>query len=125
MGVIHRKKPGVYDWEGTDLVTYDKPTVRGVTKRVLIGRKENAPGIAMRYFEVQPGGNSSLESHPEIHEVFILRGKGKVLLGDVHYPIFEGDVVYVEPDEQHQFLASEGEILGFICCAPRHGDQVG
>jgi quercetin dioxygenase-like cupin family protein len=125
MGTIHRKMQGQYNWEGTDLVTYDKPTVKGVTKRVLIGRKENAPGIALRYFEVQPGGNSSLESHPEIHEVYILHGRGKVLLGETHYPINEGDVVYVEPNEQHQFLAGEGDVLGFLCCAPRYGDQVG
>lgn len=125
MGVIHRKKPGVYDWEDTVLVTYDKPSVRGVTKRVLIGRRENAPGFAMRYFEVRPGGSSSLESHPEIHEVFILHGSGKVLMGDTHYPLNQGDVVYIEPNEQHQFLASENEALGFICVAPRHENQVG
>jgi quercetin dioxygenase-like cupin family protein len=119
MGVIHKKLPGQYNWENTDLVTYDKPTVKGVTKRVLIGRKENAPGYSMRYFEVQPGGNSALESHPEIHQVFILRGKGRVLMGNDYHDIFEGDVVYIEPNEQHQFQATAGEILGFICVAPQ------
>jgi quercetin dioxygenase-like cupin family protein len=119
MGVIHRKLPGVYDWENTDLVTYDKPTVKGVSKRVLIGRKENAPGIAMRYFEVQPGGNSANESHPEIHEVFILTGKGRVLIGTQYYDLAEGDVVYIEPDEQHEFSAPYGVPLGFICVAPK------
>jgi hypothetical protein len=33
--VIHRKLPGRYEWEGVDVVTYDKPTVKGVSKRVL------------------------------------------------------------------------------------------
>jgi quercetin dioxygenase-like cupin family protein len=119
MGVIHRKKPGQYDWEDVDIVTYDKPTVKGVSKRVLIGRKENAPGIAMRYFEVQPGGNSALESHPEIHEVFVLKGKGRVLMGEEFFDIHEGDVVYIEPNERHEFLAGPDEALGFICVAPK------
>ena len=44
MGVIHRKLPGKYEWENTDLVTYDKPTVKGVSKRVLIGPKDGAWG---------------------------------------------------------------------------------
>ena len=59
MGVIHRRIPGKWDWEGVELVTYDKPTVRGVSKRVLIGPKDGAQGFSMRYFEVQPGGNSA------------------------------------------------------------------
>jgi hypothetical protein len=35
MGVIHKKLPGRYEWEGVDVVTYDRPTVKGVSKRVL------------------------------------------------------------------------------------------
>ena len=102
MGVIHRKLPGKYEWENTDLVTYDKPTVKGVSKRVLIGPKDGAQGFAMRYFEVQPGGNSAFEHHPEIHQVYVLRGRGRVLLGAEWHDIAEGDVVYIEPEEQHQ-----------------------
>jgi hypothetical protein len=31
MGVIHKKLAGKYEWENTDVVTYDKPTVKGVS----------------------------------------------------------------------------------------------
>lgn len=119
MGVIHKKRPGVYDWEGVDIVTYDKPTVKGVSKRVLIGPKENATDFAMRYFDVQPGGHSARESHPEVHEVIILKGRGRVLMGAEYHDLAEGDVVYIGPNEQHQFLAAEDEGLGFICVAPQ------
>ena len=34
--MIHKKLPGRYEWEGVDVVTYDRPTVKGVSKRVLI-----------------------------------------------------------------------------------------
>ena len=117
MGVIHKKLPGKYDWEGVELVTYDKPTVKGVTKRVLIGPKDGASGIAMRYFEVQPGGNTAFEHHPDIHEVIVLRGKGKVLMDGQYHDIVEGDVVYIGPDEQHELRAGPDEPLGFICVA--------
>ena len=119
MGVIHRKLPGKYEWENTDLVTYDKPTVKGVSKRVLIGPKDGAHGFAMRYFEVQPGGNSAFEHHPEIHQVYVLRGRGRVLLGAKWHDIAEGDVIYIEPEEQHQLQAAPDASLGFICVAPR------
>jgi quercetin dioxygenase-like cupin family protein len=118
MGVIHKRLPGKYDWEGVDLVTYDKPTVRGVSKRVLIGPKDGASGFFMRYFEVQPGGNSAFENHPEVHQVYVLRGRGKVLLGKEYHDIAEGDVIYIPPNEQHELRAAQDEVLGFICVAP-------
>ncbi len=119
MGAIHRKVAGRYEWEGVDTVSYSHPTVRGVTKRVLIGPKDGATGFALRYFEVQPGGNSAFEHHPEIHEVFVLRGKGQVLIGDTWHDIAEGDVIYIGPDEQHQLKAGADSPLGFLCVAPK------
>jgi S-methyl-1-thioxylulose 5-phosphate methylthiotransferase len=119
MGVIHKKLPGKYEWENVDVVTYDKPTVKGVSKRVLIGPKDGAEGFAMRYFEVQPGGNSAFEQHLEIHQVFVVRGRGKVLIGDEYHDITEGDVVYIGPNEQHELRAGPDEPLGFVCVAPK------
>jgi quercetin dioxygenase-like cupin family protein len=118
MGVIHRKMPDRWEWEEVGRVAYDKPTVRGVSKQVLIGPKDGAQGIALRYFEVQPGGNSAHESHPAIHEVFIVHGRGKVLLGATYHDIAAGDVVYIEPNEQHELRADAGVPLGFLCAAP-------
>ncbi len=117
MGVIHRKLVGRYEWEGVETVSYDKPTVKGVSKRVLIGPKDGAQGFYMRYFEVQPGGNSAFEHHPEVHEVFVVRGRGQVLLGKEYHDIAQGDVVYIEPNEQHELRAAPDETLGFICVA--------
>jgi len=119
MGVIHKKVHGKYDWEGVKLVTYDHPSVRNVTKRVLIGPKDGAEGFALRYFEVQPGGNSAFEHHPEIHQVFVLHGQGQVLIGETWYDIAEGDVIYIGPEEQHQLKAGPKVPLGFLCVAPQ------
>ncbi len=119
MGVVRKKKAGTWDWEGAEVVTYEGTTVKGVSKRVLIGPKDGAEGFAMRYFEVQPGGNTSFEHHPHIHQVFVVRGRGRVLIGDQYHEISEGDVVYIGPDEQHVLHAAPDEALGFICVAPK------
>lgn len=119
MGVVKKKRPEAYDWEGVGLTTYDKPTVRGVSKRVLIGPRDGAAGFAMRYFEVQPGGNSAHEQHPETHQVFVVRGKGRVLIGDTWHDIAAGDAVYIGPNELHELRADPQEILGFLCVAPQ------
>ena len=118
MGVVRKKLPGRHDWEGAEVVTYDKPTVRGVSKRVLIGPKDGAQGFAMRYFEVQPGGNSAHEQHPEIHQVFVVKGKGRVLIGEIWHDIAEGDAIYIGPNEVHELRAGTDAPLGFICVAP-------
>ena len=119
MGVVRKKLADRWDWEGAELVTYDTPTVHGVSKRVLIGPKEGAEGFAMRYFEVEPGGNSAFEHHPHIHQVFVVHGRGRVLIGEQYHDIGPGDVIYIGPDEQHELRAAPNEALGFICVAPK------
>jgi mannose-6-phosphate isomerase-like protein (cupin superfamily) len=48
----------------------------------------------------------------------ILRGQGKVRLGDEEHTIGFGDVVYISPFDKHQFKNSGEEPLGFICVIP-------
>jgi quercetin dioxygenase-like cupin family protein len=119
VGFVRKKVPGQWDWDGAEVVFYDGNTVKGVSKRVLIGPKDGAEDFTMRYFEVQPGGNSAFEHHPHIHQVFIVNGHGRALVGDTYHDIGPGDVVFVGPDEQHVFEAAPDETLGFICVAPR------
>ncbi|MBN1824930.1 MAG: cupin domain-containing protein [Candidatus Eisenbacteria bacterium] len=94
--------------EGTD----------GVTMQVGIGKAEGAPRFAMRYFVVRPGSATPKHTHWWEHEVFVAGGKGEVHHGDKAYPIAAGDMVYVEPDELHQFRNTGGEPLEFVCVVP-------
>ncbi len=115
MSVIHRYK-GQFDWEGVSLSTYPPgKEVKGVSVRWLIGPAEKAPNFALRYFEVEPGGWTSLDQHAHDHGVVVLRGRGRVLLGDEEFEIAYGDVVYVRPYEVHQFKSVGDEPLGFLC----------
>jgi quercetin dioxygenase-like cupin family protein len=88
------------------------------SKQILIGPDEAAPNFALRYFELPPGTSSTLDTHAHDHGVFILHGRGLVLLGDVEQPIGFGDVVYVGPHEVHRFTAGPTESLGFLCVVP-------
>ncbi len=120
MGTVHKfkGKEGEVSWEDVSIKHYDSPDMKGLTKRVLIGQKEGAPYFVMRYFEVEVGGWTSLDKHPSDHGVIILKGKGKVLLGDEEIEIGFGDVVYVPPNEIHQFKNIGEEVLRFICVIP-------
>lgn len=124
MGVIHHYK-GQFDWEGVGLSRYPpEKEMKGVSVRWLIGPTEKAPNFALRYFEIEPGGWTSLDQHAHDHGVMILRGRGQVLLGeedaDCGSPVKVafGDVVYIPPYEMHQFKNIGDEPLGFLCVIP-------
>ena len=90
----------------------------GVSIRVAISKDDGAPNFAMRVFDVQPGGNTPLHRHAWEHEVFILEGEAIVTTesGDKNAPT--GTIVFVAPDELHQFRNETDEVMRFICLIP-------
>lgn len=100
---------------------------RDVTRHTLLGAGrhsgEGGLGFELRYFEVAPGGYSSLERHAHGHAVVIVKGRGAVRLGEVTEPVSPLDVVYVAPHDVHRFSADAGEALGFLCVVDRVRDR--
>lgn len=90
----------------------------GVKVRWLITEETGAPNFAMRQFTVALGGYTPRHTHPWEHEAYILSGKGIVIGEDREEPISPGDVVFVPPDEEHQFRNTGNEELKFLCLIP-------
>lgn len=86
--------------------------------RWLITKDMGAPNFAMRLFEMEPSGNSPLHTHPWEHEVFILEGEGTVVGADEERRFKAGGVVFVLPNELHQFKNSSSKTLRFLCLVP-------
>jgi len=101
-----------------DLQAVTMPGSHGCKVRWLIGKSDEAPNFAMREFEVEPGGYTPKHHHPYEHEVFVLDGEGVVIEGEVEHPLRSGDVVYVQPNEVHQFRNSGDRPLKFLCLVP-------
>jgi quercetin dioxygenase-like cupin family protein len=118
VNTIHRYQ-GAFNWEDAAPGEYppDKD-MQGVSVRWLIGPAEDAPNFALRYFEVAPGGWTSLDQHAHDHGVFILRGRGQVLLGKEQHNVSFGDIVYIPPHAVHQLRNSGDEPFGFLCVIP-------
>ncbi|MCJ7657718.1 MAG: hypothetical protein MUO67_01065, partial [Anaerolineales bacterium] len=97
MATVHRFSAtnNIYEWEGIKSERYGGNEFVGVVKQVLIGREDGAPNFVIRYFRIEPGGHSRLESHPHDHGVVILHGKAKVQLNDEFRELEPLDVVYV------------------------------
>lgn len=90
----------------------------GVKVRWLIKEETGAPNFAMRQFTLTSGGYTPRHTHPWEHEVFIRAGSGMVLGKDGEEPVKPGDVVYMPPDEEHQFRNTGEDDLVFLCLIP-------
>lgn len=90
----------------------------GCRVRWLIGERDKAPNFSMREFEVAPGGYTPQHFHDYEHEVFVLAGSGVVLDGDQERPLKQGDVIFVAPNDVHQFRNMGSETMRFLCLIP-------
>lgn len=112
---VHRHD-GSFGWSGVTATAY-KPWA---TRRVLA----ETTGFHVRYFEVEPGGATSLEQHRHEHCVVVLRGQGQAVLGQEVHELGFGDVVHVAPDDPHQFRNDGGpEPFGFLCVVDAERDR--
>jgi mannose-6-phosphate isomerase-like protein (cupin superfamily) len=112
---IHRKAKG-YRWEGVEELPYKedgRALFKSITRQVLFADAQLDGEL--RYFEMAPGGFSTLERHEHMHAVLILRGRGHCLVGEEVSAIETRDLVTVPAMTWHQFRATRGEPLGFLC----------
>ena len=64
--------------EQVPLENVTMPGAAGCAYRVALSAKDGAPNFAMRFFEVNPGGNTPLHNHPYEHEIYVMEGAGTV-----------------------------------------------
>jgi quercetin dioxygenase-like cupin family protein len=128
---VHRFRPGAdhgtpHTWEGVTVQEYKQAAEHhcGVRRSVLVGERGERTAFQVRYFEIAPGGFTTLERHTHEHAVVVLRGRGEVRLGEEVHAIGFGDLVYVAPDEVHQLRNASGdEPFGFLCMVDAERDR--
>lgn len=91
---------------------------KGVSMRWLISDKDGAPTFAMRMVEVEPEGYTPFHTHPWEHEAFILQGTGVLVGKQGENPFSAGDVVFIPPNEHHNFKNTGKKVLQFLCLIP-------
>lgn len=91
----------------------------GVTMRRVISAVDGAAEFTMDVFEIQPAGHSACHAHPWEHQVFVIRGRGALAGAEGETPFREGDVVFVPPEEPHQFRNTGDAAVEFICLVPK------
>ncbi len=117
-----------YAWSDVEREAYKQGQDEGrewknIVRQVLIGKRAEETHFHVRYFEIAPGGYSSLEKHGHAHVVIAVRGQGRAVLGDRAQDMQSLDTVYVAPWTPHQFLAVGDEPFGFFCIVDANRDR--
>jgi quercetin dioxygenase-like cupin family protein len=113
---VHRKQLDPLRWDAVDVLAYKRDGTapfRGVTRQVLFD--DPALACQLRYFEVAPGGHTTLERHEHAHAVVVARGRGRCLVGERVLVLSLHDLVQVPALTWHQFRADPDSPLGFLC----------
>src|SRR5688572_18569277 len=119
-----RKHTGDFHWQQVDTLAYKQEgsaPFKDVTRQVLFDSSDLP--AQLRYFEVAPGGWTTLERHEHVHAVMVIRGKGQCLVGERAHDLGPNDLVNVPPLTWHQFRASADSELGFLCLVPAQRDR--
>jgi len=114
-----------FRWEDVPVLAYkeEKGThFKSITRQVLFDDADHFD-TQLRYFEIAPGGHSTLERHDHAHSVMVIRGSGRALVGREVIDLALHDLVRVPPQTWHQFQATGAEPLGFLCIVRRERDK--
>ncbi len=119
-----RRHLGAFRWEATPLAAYkaEGTHFRDVTRQVLFAADAGV-GCELRYFEIAPGGHTTLERHQHAHAVVVARGSGRALVGEEIVELARLDLVSVPPRTWHQLRAGQAEPLGFLCLVACERDR--
>lgn len=119
-----RRERGERRWDGVEQLVYKaegSAPFKDITRQLLF--QEPALGCELRYFEMQPGGYSTLERHEHAHAVMILRGSGRVMVGDRVFTVGGHDLVHIPAMTWHQFRAPDDAPFGFLCMVNAERDR--
>jgi len=88
--------------------------VEGLTVRWGINKDQGATNFSMRLLELAPLKSTPMHQHDSEHEIYVLVGTGNVETEDQVYPIREGSIIYIAPNEIHKFNNTGASILRMI-----------
>ncbi len=106
----------IKDYKEVELKTEE--TAKGAGIRWLLSDRDGMTDMSMRVVEIEPGGQTPHHSHPWEHQVFILKGSGRVTAESETREFSPGAAIFIGPNEKHTFYNDSGETMEFVCMIP-------
>lgn len=89
----------------------------------MITSEIGAKNFELRYIEIPINGKSSYGSHTHEHEVFIIKGRGRIKGKNYEKELKPLNAVFVPGNEEHQWINEGNETFGFICVVPKGAES--
>lgn len=96
---------------------------RGTIRRDLIDSTEG-PHFALRKFTMAAGGGMPRHTNEVEHEQYVLRGRGRIGIGDEVFEVGPDDVIYIPAGMPHWYETVGEEPFEFLCAVPNHPDRI-
>ena len=113
-----------------------RPDFDNVDRLPLVGSAQENTSFALRYFELAPGGYTSLECHVHSHTIIVHHGECVLRQGQQaatveHFQeaelteqcLKEQDIAYIDTLIPHQLVNRSEETCGFYCLVDRLRDR--
>jgi quercetin dioxygenase-like cupin family protein len=107
----------------SDVDAVDVTAGTATTTRVLLSTDDGAPNFAMRRFTMGAGGGMPRHTNTVEHEQYVLRGRGRVAIGDKIYEVGADDVLYIPAGVPHSYEVIEAP-FEFLCMVPNAPDEI-
>jgi mannose-6-phosphate isomerase-like protein (cupin superfamily) len=92
-----------------------KEDAEKIRVKYLINKPAGARNFHLTYYSVATGGRTPLDRHVNEHEVFIMKGRGRLVGANEQHDLTPGDAIYIKSNEVHQFLNTGNEPFEFLC----------
>ncbi|MDD3731780.1 MAG: cupin domain-containing protein [candidate division Zixibacteria bacterium] len=112
----------VYKYRDMQSVEVKMDGVKSASKAVVIGKREGWADYVLRVFRLEPGGYTPRHRHAWEHINHVIRGRGKLRLGDQIFELGEKDFALVPANTEHQFENPFDTPFEFICIVPEKGE---
>lgn len=96
----------------------DNDVAKGISARLLIGKKDGAENFCMRLFQLDEDGHTPRHQHEWEHEIFFHQGEGEIFLGEKWQKVVSGSVAFVPGHMDHQIRNTGKTVLSFVCLIP-------
>ena len=106
-----------------DVTLEPVPAGTDTRHQVLIGPGES-PNFALRRFVMKAGGGMPLHTNTVEHEQYVLRGRGRVIIGSEEHEVSKGDVVFIPAGIPHSYDTLGDEPFEFLCAVPNGPDTI-
>jgi quercetin dioxygenase-like cupin family protein len=103
---------------------FESEQAKGVTGRVVVGKKDGASNFCMRVFEISAGGNTPKHSHDWEHEMFVHSGEGEIYGNGQWNPVKSGNAIFVPSNEEHQIRNRSKKLLVVVCLIPSKAPEL-